>query len=119
MSKKERDEPYVWKYYRYSTGVACGRYAPRSPGGMAPQDDLLIGLYTKTGGCRYEFQVAEHHLSRATIAVRVFNDSFAVFDELPSFFVFLTTRRPTTLDAVELWCQENRMMNGITGKRKR
>lgn len=116
--KKERDVPHSWKYYRQSTGVALGRYLPPSP--FAPKDDILIGLYAKGGGCRYEFRVAEHDLMDSkTISVRIFSDSFEILDALPSFFVFLTTRKPKTLDEVEAWCSENRLTNGLTGKKVR
>lgn len=116
--KKERDVRLVRKYYRYSTGVAYGRYAARSPGCMAPSDDILLGLYRADGnGCLYEFKIEQHAFEKPTIRVCVFRDAFQAFQDFDWFFLWLRDYKPRDLDTVEAMLKDMGVVNGIQKER--
>jgi hypothetical protein len=54
------------------------------------------------GGCAWEFTVEEVDLGSGgtPIRVKVFDDAFAAFEQMPEFFAFLAAEKTDTLDGV-------------------
>lgn len=63
--------------------------------------DINIMAAHKDGGVAWEFTVEEIELGgRPVIRVKVFDDAFAAFTQIPEFFTRLATGATTTLDDV-------------------
>lgn len=118
MKGKKTTADCVPGFYRHSEGVNEERYKPldRSNG---VSDDLMVGLYSQGGGCKFEFQVELRDLGSngETIRVCVFSDAFAVFSGLgpfKGFFQWLSKEKPTTLDQVQAWLAEFGFVNMLS-----
>ncbi|MGS2645902.1 hypothetical protein [Streptosporangium sp. G12] len=60
---------------------------------------LSIVASSRGGGCAWEFIAEEADLGpqRPSIRLRIFNDSFAAFEQIPEFFKAISEAKPTTL----------------------
>lgn len=62
-----------------------------------PNPYLGIHASADDGGVVWEFEVEEKDLDGPTVRLKMFNDSFAAFEQVPEFFTMLTLQRPSTL----------------------
>lgn len=62
---------------------------------------LNISAESDGGGVKWEFNVQEHQLGgKPCLRLRVFDDAFEAFNDIPEFFTALHQERPTTLDGL-------------------
>ena len=65
-----------------------------------PEIGVAASAEGSGGGVAWEFAVEEVDLSPTAIRVRVFDDAFAAFAEMPEFFAALAAEKITTLAQV-------------------
>jgi hypothetical protein len=62
---------------------------------------LMVHASARGGGCHWEFQVVEGEISpHPSTRVKIFDDAYAAFTQIPEFFAALTAEAPGTLDGV-------------------
>lgn len=73
--------------------------ASRTPG---EQPHLMVSASgDDEGGVAWEFQIDDYELGNAPVTrVKIFEDAYAAFADMPEFFAALAERRPVTLDEV-------------------
>lgn len=73
----------------------------RVPGASARRPDINVMASAGGGGVAWEFTVEEVEIgSETAIRVKVFDDAFAAFTQIPEFFTRLAAGQVTTLDDV-------------------
>ena len=70
--------------------------------GERPEINISASAKGSGGGVAWEFGVAEYELGagRPSIRLRMFDDAFAAFGQIPGFFAALTEREVASLDDV-------------------
>ncbi|MEV2239564.1 hypothetical protein [Micromonospora sp. NPDC049891] len=89
--------------YTYTYIVAEEAYWWHARRKADPRPTLMVAKAADGGGVAWEFAVVHKQFTvvdEATIQVRVFNDGFAAFTEMPPFFAALAEQKPATLDGV-------------------
>lgn len=61
------------------------------------QPSVSIVAAARGGGCAWEFDVEEHDLNGPSLRLRMFDDSWDAFDQVPEFFAALREQYPRTL----------------------
>lgn len=70
----------------------------RNPG---DRPTIQIVAAADGGGCAWEFDIEEHDFrSHTAVRLRIFQDAWAAFVEVPELFAALAAEQPTTLAAV-------------------
>jgi hypothetical protein len=73
--------------------------ASRTPG---EHPHLMVSAAADEGGVAWEFQVDGYDLSGSPVTrVKMFEDAYAAFADMPEFFAALAEHRPVTLDEVQ------------------
>lgn len=77
-------------------------------GELASDREISVSAAAPGGGCAWEFIVEEIELGGQQCArVKVFDDAFAAFVQIPEFFIALAERKPnTTVEVI-------RILNGL------
>lgn len=110
-------------FYRYSEGVAAGRYVSRQSDSSV-KDDIMVGLYNEDGGCRWEFKIEEHHFRQPTlhsaIKLCIFAESVHALEltKVASLIRWMSREVPRKLHQVQAWLESNGFENMLKAKVK-
>jgi hypothetical protein len=62
--------------------------------------EMSVQLVNHAGGVNWEFVIVQKHHGQSCIQVRIFDEAFAAFGQIPAFFDALRDEQPRTVEAV-------------------